>query len=138
MMNTLKDGENLLVEKVSYRFSDPGRFDVIVFYPHGRESTDYYIKRIIGLPGETVQIKGKDIYIDGKKLEENFGKDPITEPGMAEEPIKLGEDEFFVLGDNRTVSEDSRYEEVGPVKRENIEGRAVLRIYPLSEFGTFD
>ena len=138
MMNTLNDGENLLVEKVSYRFSDPGRFDVIVFYPHGRDSADYYIKRIIGLPGETVQIKGKDIYIDGEKLEENFGKDPITEPGMAEDPIKLGEDEFFVLGDNRTVSEDSRYEEVGPVKRENIEGRAVLRIYPLSEFGTFD
>ena len=138
MMNTLNDGENLLVEKVSYRFSDPGRFDVIVFYPHGRDSADYYIKRIIGLPGETVQIKGKDIYIDEEKLEENFGKDPITEPGMAEDPIKLGEDEFFVLGDNRTVSEDSRYEEVGPVKRENIEGRAVLRIYPLSEFGTFD
>ena len=138
MMNTLNDGENLLVEKVSYRFSDPGRFDVIVFYPHGRDSADYYIKRIIGLPGETVQIKGKDIYIDGEKLEENFGKDPITEPGMAEDPIKLGEDEFFVLGDNRTVSEDSRYEEVGPVKRENIEGRDILRIYPLSEFGTFD
>jgi len=138
MMDTLKDGENLLVEKVSYHFSDPDRFDVIVFYPHGRDSADYYIKRIIGLPGETVQIKGEDIYIDGEKLEENFGKDPIAEPGMAEKPIKLGEDEFFVLGDNRTVSEDSRYEEVGPVKRENIEGRAVLRIYPLSEFGTFD
>ena len=57
--------------------------------------------------------------------------------GIAEEPIKLADDEFFVLGDNRTVSEDSRFEAVGPVKRENIEGRAVLRIYPLSEFGTF-
>lgn len=138
MMNTLKNGENLLVEKVSYHFTDPDRFDVIVFYPHGRESTDYYIKRVIGLPGETVQIIGEDIYIDGEKLEENFGKDPIIEAGMADEPIKLGDDEFFVLGDNRTVSEDSRYEEVGPVKRENIEGKAILRIYPLSEFGTFD
>lgn len=138
MMNTLKNGENLLVEKVSYHFSDPDRFDVIVFYPHGRESSDYYIKRVIGLPGETVQIKGEDIYINGEKLEENYGKDPIMDPGMAEEPIELGEDEFFVLGDNRTVSEDSRYEDVGPVKRENIEGKAVLRIYPLSEFGTFE
>ncbi len=138
MMNTLKNGENLLVEKVSYHFTDPDRFDVIVFYPHGRESTDYYIKRVIGLPGETVQIIGEDIYIDGEKLEENFGKDPIIEAGMADEPIKLGDDEYFVLGDNRTVSEDSRYEEVGPVKRENIEGKAILRIYPLSEFGTFD
>lgn len=138
MMDTLKHGENLLVEKVSYHFTDPDRFDVIVFYPHGRESTDYYIKRVIGLPGETVQIIGEDIYIDGEKLEENFGKDPIIEAGIADEPIKLGDDEFFVLGDNRTVSEDSRYEEVGPVKRENIEGKAILRIYPLSEFGTFD
>ncbi|HBA96812.1 MAG TPA: signal peptidase I [Lachnospiraceae bacterium] len=138
MMNTLKNGENLLVEKVSYHFTDPDRFDVIVFYPHGRDSSDYYIKRVIGLPGETIQIIDEDIYIDGEKLEENFGKDPIIDPGMAEEPIKLGDDEFFVLGDNRTVSEDSRYEEVGPVKRVNIEGRAVLRIYPLSEFGTFE
>lgn len=138
MMNTLKNGENLLVEKVSYHFTDPGRFDVIVFYPHGRDSSDYYIKRVIGLPGETVQIKGEDIYINDEKLEENFGKDPIMDPGIAEKPIKLGDDEFFVLGDNRTVSEDSRYEEVGPVKRENIEGRAILRIYPLSEFGTFE
>ncbi len=118
MMNTLKHGENLLVEKVSYHFTDPGRFDVIVFYPHGRESSDYYIKRVIGLPGETVQIKGEDIYINDEKIEENFGKDPIVDPGIAEKPIKLGDDEFFVLGDNRTVSEDSRYEEVGPVKRE--------------------
>ena len=138
MMNTLKHGENLLVEKVSYHFTYPGRFDVIVFYPHGRESSDYYIKRVIGLPGETVQIKGEDIYINDEKIEENFGKDPIVDPGIAEKPIKLGDDEFFVLGDNRTVSEDSRYEEVGPVKRENIEGRAILRIYPLSEFGTFE
>ena len=138
MMNTLKHGENLLVEKVSYHFTDPGRFDVIVFYPPGRESSDYYIKRVIGLPGETVQIKGEDIYINDEKIEENFGKDPIVDPGIAEKPIKLGDDEFFVLGDNRTVSEDSRYEEVGPVKRENIEGRAILRIYPLSEFGTFE
>ena len=138
MMNTLKHGENLLVEKVSYHFTDPDRFDVIVFYPHGRDSSDYYIKRVIGLPGETVQIKGEDIYINDEKIEENFGKDPIIDPGIAENPIKLGDDEFFVLGDNRTVSEDSRYEEVGPVKRENIEGRAILRIYPLSEFGTFE
>lgn len=138
MMDTLHNGENLLVEKVSYHFTDPDRFDVIVFYPHGRDSSDYYIKRVIGLPGETVQIKGEDIYIDGKKLEEDFGKDPIMDSGIAEDPVKLGDDEFFVLGDNRTVSEDSRYEAVGPVKRENIEGKAILRIYPLSEFGTFE
>ncbi|MCH5267437.1 MAG: signal peptidase I [Lachnospiraceae bacterium] len=138
MMNTLKDEENLLVEKVSYRFSDPKRFDVIVFYPYGREYDDYFIKRVIALPGETVQIKGSDIYINDEKLEENYGKDPIDYAGLAEEPLTLGKDEFFVLGDNREVSRDSRYEDVGLVERKNIEGKAILRIYPFKKFGTFD
>lgn len=137
MMDTLQDGDNLLVEKVTYRISDPKRFDVIVFYPHGRQSSDYYIKRVIGLPGETIQIKGNVIYINGKPIKENYGKDPMTESGIAQEPLKLEKDEFFVLGDNRAISDDSRYPDVGPVKRKNIAGRAVLRISPLSEFGTF-
>ena len=138
MESTLHNKENLLVEKVSYRFKDPDSFDVIVFYPYGRESDDYYIKRVIGLPGETVQIKGDTIYINGEEIKENYGKDPMVYAGIAEEPLKLADDEFFVLGDNREVSEDSRYEEVGPVKRENIEGKAILRIYPFSEFGIFE
>lgn len=137
MMNTLIDKENLLVEKVSYHFKDPERFDVIVFYPYGRDNEEYYIKRVIGLPGETVQIIGSDIYINGEILEENFGKDPIDLAGTVEEPQTLGDDEFFVLGDNRKVSQDSRYEEVGFVKKKNIEGRAILRIFPFSKFGTF-
>ncbi len=137
MMDTLQNNNNLLVEKVSYKFSDPDRFDVIVFYPHGRESEDYYIKRVIGLPGETIQIVGNTIYINGKVLKENYGKDPMTYSGIAAQPLKLGDDEFFVLGDNRTISEDSRYDTVGKVKRKNIAGHAILRIYPFSEFGTF-
>lgn len=138
MENTLQDEDNLLVEKVSYHFTDPKRFDVIVFYPHGKENKDYYIKRVIGLPGETIQIIGDTIYIDGKVLEEDFGKDPMTKSGIAQEPLKLGDDEFFVLGDNRAVSEDSRYPEVGPVSKDKIAGKAILRIYPLSKFGTFE
>lgn len=138
MENTLINRENLLVEKVSYHFKNPERFDVIVFYPYGRDSEEYYIKRVIGLPGETVQIIGSDIYINGEVLEENFGKDPITLAGTVEEPQTLGEDEFFVLGDNRKVSQDSRYEEVGFVKKKNIEGKAILRIYPFDKFGTFE
>ncbi len=137
MMNTLIDQENLLVEKVSYHFKNPERFDVIVFYPYGRDNEEYYIKRVIGLPGETVQIIGSDIYINGEVLEENFGKDPIHRAGIVEEPQTVGDDEFFVLGDNREVSQDSRYEEVGFVKKKNIEGKAVLRIFPFSKFGTF-
>ena len=138
MKNTLQDGDNLLVEKLSVRFGDLDRFDVIVFYPYGKDHEDYYIKRIIGMPGETIQIIGSDIYINGEILEENYGKDPITYAGIASEPIELGEDEYFVMGDNRKISKDSRYEEVGVVKGENIGGRAVVRIWPLSEFGFFD
>lgn len=135
MESTLQDADNLLVDKLTYRFSNPKRFDVIVFYPYGRDNEDYYIKRVIGLPGETIQIVGDTIYINGKVLEEDYGKDPMTQSGIVAEPLTLGEDEYFVLGDNRTVSEDSRYEEVGPVSRDKIEGKAVLRIYPFSKFG---
>lgn len=134
MLDTLHDGESMLVEKVSYRFKDPSRFDIIVFYPYGRDDKeDYYVKRVIGLPGETIQIKGKDIYINGEILEENYGKDPISDEGIAIEPITLADDEFFVLGDNREISEDSRI--FGPVKKSDIEGHAVIRIYPFDKFG---
>lgn len=139
MEDTLHDKDQLYVEKISYRFNALDRFDVIVFYPYGREDKeDYYVKRIIGLPGETVQIIGSDIYIDGELLEENYGKEPIENPGRAAEPITLGEDEYFVLGDNRNNSLDSRSERVGNVKKENIGGRVILRILPLNKFGLID
>ena len=134
MLETLHNGDNLIVEKISYRFTNPDRFDIIVFYPYGREDKDdYYVKRVIGLPGETIQIIKDKIYINGEVLEENYGKDPITDQGIAKSPITLGEDEFFVLGDNREVSEDSRY--FGPVEKENISGHVIFRIYPFSSFG---
>lgn len=137
MMNTLKNEESLLVEKVTYHFKDPDRFDIITFYPKGRDHEEYYIKRVIGLPGETIQITGNTIYINGKVLKESYGREPMQSGGIAEEPIKLGKDEFFVLGDNRNESVDSRDgEEVGIVKKKNIDGHAVLRIYPFSKFGT--
>ncbi len=138
MAETLHDGEHLYVEKLSYRFDALDRFDIIVFYPYGRENEEYYVKRIIGMPGETIQIIGSDIYINGEILSEHYGKDPITDPGRAAIPITLGEDEYFVMGDNRSVSKDSRSEEVGNVKKENIGGRAIFRIKPLSKFGTID
>ena len=134
MMNTLHDGDNLIVEKLSYRFSDPKRFDIIVFPPTGKK--EYYIKRIIGLPGETVQIdENGNIYINGELLEENYGAETIQNPGRATNPITLGDDEYFVMGDNRNNSKDSRSEEVGNVKRSQIIGRAWLRIWPLNKFG---
>ena len=129
MEDTLQDYDNLLVEKVSYYFKDPERFDIVTLYPNGRDENVYYIKRVIGLPGENVRIEGNKIYINGKLLKENYGKDGyIEEAGRAEgDGITLGDDEFFVMGDNRNNSVDSRFE-VGPVKKKNIDGHAVFRI----------
>lgn len=131
----LSHGDNLIVDKITYRFSDPKRFDIIVF-PFKLEANTYYIKRIIGLPGETVQIDEEgNIYVDGEVLEEYYGKEVIANPGRAYEPVELGEEEYFVLGDNRNNSLDGRDPSVGNIKRENIIGRAWLRIWPLDKFG---
>lgn len=137
MENTLHNGDNLIVDKLSYRFHDPERFDIIVF-PFQFQDNTYYIKRIIGLPGETVQIMDDgSIYINGEKLEENYGMEVIKPEtiGRAVEPIELGDDEYFVMGDNRNNSSDSRTDMVGNIKRENIIGKAWLRIWPVSDFG---
>jgi len=137
MENTLHNGDNLIVDKLSYRFHDPERFDIIVF-PFQFQDNTYYIKRIIGLPGETVQIMDDgSIYINGEKLEENYGMEVIKPEtiGRAAEPIELGDDEYFVMGDNRNNSSDSRTDMVGNIKKENIIGKAWLRIWPVSDFG---
>lgn len=134
MNSTLNNRDNLIVEKISYRFHDPERFDIIVFPPY--DTKEYYIKRIIGLPGETIQIDGEgNIYINGELLEEEYGLEPIKNPGRAIEPVVLGDDEYFVMGDNRNNSVDSRDSRVGNVKRDAIIGRAWVRIWPLSDFG---
>ena len=135
MVPTLEHGDQLIADKLSYRFRDPERFDIIVF-PYRQEKKTYFIKRIIGLPGETVHIDEEGtIYINGEVLEENYGKDPIDDPGLAQYDILLGPEDYFVLGDNRIVSKDSRYADVGNVHRSEIIGRAWLRIYPFTEFG---
>ena len=134
MKNTLDHGDQLIVDKITYRFRDPERFDIIVFPVHYKENT-YYIKRIIGLPGETVQIADGTIYINGQVLEESYGREVMQDPGIAAEPITLGEDEYFVLGDNRNQSSDSRDPSVGLIHRDEIIGRAWLRIWPLDSFG---
>ena len=136
MENTLHTGESLLVEKVSYRFNDPQRYDIIVFYPEGRDVDEYYVKRIFGLQGETIQITGNDIYINGEKIEDGFAKNGMDDPGIAAEPLTLADDEYFVLGDNRMVSLDSRDPDLGPIKAEDIAGHVILRIWPLKKFGT--
>lgn len=143
MEDTLHDAESLLIDKISYRFTDPKRYDIIVFYPKGRDVDEYYVKRIYGLPGETIQIKGNDIFINGEKIDDPYAKDSMSTGGIANEPYTLGKDEYFVLGDHRSVSQDSRFtpetsndkNAPGPVKFENISGKVILRIWPLSKFG---
>ncbi len=135
METTLQDGDSLLIEKVSYRFSDPNRFDIIIF-PYQYGDKQYFIKRIIGLPGETVRIDyDGNIYINGEILEEDYGTETIADPGRAVTEVTLGEDEYFVMGDNRNHSMDSRDISVGNIKKKDILGRAFLRIYPFSGFG---
>lgn len=135
METTLSDGDNLLVDKITYRFSEPKRFDIIVF-PFQYDTDTYYIKRIIGMPGETVQIDyDGNIYINGSLLEESYGREVIQNPGRAAEPITLGKDEYFVMGDNQNNSSDSRDPSVGNIHRKDIIGRAWVRIWPFSKFG---
>lgn len=135
MEATLSNGDQLIVDKISYRFRDPKRYDIIVF-PFRYEDNTFYIKRIIGLPGETIQIDGEgNIWINGEILEESYGREIIRDPGLAVEPITLGEDEYFVMGDNRNNSSDSRVEAVGNIHRNEIIGRAFIRIWPLSKSG---
>lgn len=133
----LSNGDNLIVDKISYRFRDPQRYDIIVF-PFKYQENTFYIKRIIGLPGETVQIDEQGtIYINGEVLTENYGREIIRAEtvGIAANPIILGEDEYFVMGDNRNCSMDSRTEIVGNIKRKDIIGRAWIRIWPLNKLG---
>ena len=125
MEPVLKDGQTVLVDKLAYRLGEPERFDVIVFRDR-REEGRYYMKRIVGLPGETVQIADGRVTIDGVLLEEPSEREEIRDARRASEPVVLGQAEYFVLGDNRNGSSDSRDSDIGNVSAEQIIGRAVL------------
>ena len=135
METTLSNGDNLIVDKLTYHFKEPKRYDIIVF-PYKYEENTYYIKRIIGLPGETVQVIDGYTYINGEQLAGDiYGAEVMESAGIAAEPITLGEDEYFVLGDNRNHSSDSRDLSVGILKRKDLMGRAWIRIYPFDKMG---
>lgn len=134
METTLSNGDNLIVDKITYRFREPKRYEIVVFPFQYAENT-YYIKRIIGMPGETVQIIDGYVYINGELLDEHFGNEVMVDPKSAAEPITLGEDEYFVLGDNRNHSSDSREPSVGLIHRKDLMGRAWVRIWPFDKFG---
>lgn len=124
----LYNGQSVLINKFSYSFRSPKRGDVIVFLPNGNENTHHYIKRVVGLPGETISISEGRIYLDGYFYEEDDSYDTIEDGGIAEKGITLGEEEYFVLGDNRNNSEDSRSANVGAVKEETIAGKAWFKL----------
>ena len=125
----------VLVNRVQYHFSDPERYDIIVFTKEHGSGTKTYVKRVIGLPGETVQIMNETVYIDGVPLEEETLAH-VSLSGLADEPVVLGENEYFVLGDNRDSSEDSRFAGIGNVKRSQIIGRVWFRIGPFENLGS--
>ena len=136
MENTIMTGDRVIGSRLSYRLHDPERGDIAIFhFPDDPTGKTLYVKRVIGLPGETVQITGGHIYIDGELLEAGDGLDEVSLAGLAEHPITLGKDEYFLLGDNRESSEDSRFINIGNVKREQIIGTVWIRILPVIRFG---
>jgi signal peptidase I len=131
MVPTFENGDYLIVDKISYEFGTPQRDDVVVFrYPN--DTTKFFIKRIIGLPNETVDIKGNDVTITNKEHPEGFqlNQSFVKNPANNDTHFVLGNDEYFVMGDNRNASSDSRY--WGAVKRNLLQGKAFLRLLPIS------
>lgn len=128
METTLQNEDKILINKLSYRFGKPKRFDVIVYEQSGKEHSYYTIRRVIGLPGEKVKIEDGKVYIDGKKIKEKVDVEKIENGGLALEEIQLDENEYFVLGDNRNESEDSRFANIGNILEEDIVGKAWVRL----------
>lgn len=133
MQDTLYDGDNIIMDELSYNVSDPKRFDVICFKSY--KEKELLIKRVIGLPGETIQIKNGVIFVNDKEIKDRTGLSEIEDAGLAKEPVTLSKDEYFVIGDNRKESIDSRSSEVGNVRRKDILGKASLIFWPLNRIG---
>lgn len=137
MQPTFQDQEYILVDKLSYRFREPSRGDVIVFHPPG-EQQENFIKRIIGLPGEQIDIQGGRIFVNGQLISEAY---TLEESSLDLDPNSsisrsLGDNEYYVLGDNRNHSKDSR--ELGAIERDRIIGRAWVVLFPINELNVVD
>lgn len=134
MLPTLQTGERLLIDKITYRLREPHRGDVIVFrYPS--DPRQYYIKRVVGLPGDEVKISSGTLYVNGLAIHEEYINGPIL---GTYGPHTVSEGHYFVLGDNRNNSEDSRSQRVGEIPRHLIVGRALMRYWPLPRSGLID
>ena len=135
MEPTVKDDDSILINKMSYKLHSVKRNDVVVLRQNGSEHNYYVVQRVIGLPGEKVKITNGEVYIDGKVLDEKYDFPLMKNGGLALDEITLDDDEYFVLGDNRNNSSDSRDPSVGILKRKDLLGRAWVRIYPFDKVG---
>ena len=129
MEPTYQTGDILLINTISYRVKSPEAGDVIAFKPKSNVNASYSIKRVIAVPGDTIQITGGRIYVNGERYKENLEADPIEIAGIVASEQTLLEDQYFVLGDNRNASEDSRYESIGYVSEKDILGKVWAK-YP--------
>ena len=129
----LHDQDQVLLDKLTYCFRNPKRYEIIVF-PGPEGGDQFFVKRVIALPGETVKIAKGKVYVNNKEVKD-YSKDHTTDPCELKSELHLKSDEYFVLGDNRDNSNDSRYKEVGTVKRAEITGRVVFRFYPWKSAG---
>lgn len=135
MEPSINSGDQVLVNRFIYSLVAPKSGDVVVFKPNGNENAHYYMRRVIGVPGDTVQVKDGFVYVNGSLFETGIGNEQMDYAGLAEEEIKLGKDEYFVLGDSRNASEDSRNVDIGNIRREDIYGKAWFVRYPWENFG---
>lgn len=135
MEPSVNSGDQVLVNRFIYSVTAPKRGDVIVFKPNGNENLHYYMRRVIGTPGDTVQVREGFVYVNGELLETGIGNEKMSYAGLAEEEIVLGKDEYFVLGDNRDMSEDSRNADIGNVRKSDIYGKAWFVRWPWENFG---
>ncbi len=138
MEPTLAVGSQYFVNKLAYKTSSPKRGDIIVFRTNGSDDAALHVRRVIGLPGETIQIVNGRILINGEAYKEGKDFPSINTPGMAANAITLEAGEYFVLGDNRNNSEDSRYADIGKVNKKYITGKLWFQISPRKEIGLLD
>lgn len=135
MAETLNSGDEILVNRFVYKITNPKPNDIIVFLPNGNEKSHYYVKRVVAVPGDTVLIEDGILYVNGEPFEDEVAGGTMEDAGLASEEITLGADEFFVLGDNRNNSEDSRYANIGNIKKAHIIGKAWFRVAPWGDIG---
>ena len=135
MSPQLEDGTEVLIDRFFYKFISPKSGDIIAFLPNGNTNTHYYLKRVVAVPGDTVQIKDGRVYVNGEELAEEVEAARMDDAGLAENEITLAEDEYFVLGDNRNNSEDSRFANIGNIKESYIIGKAWFIIAPRDKLG---